>query len=334
MKHSRAAVLLACCTSACSGFDRQSAVDPAGPQAESIEHLFVFMVVIAVVVYIAVIGATIAIIRRRKATDEDPRSPSREASAARAIKLAIGVVVPVLFVLLVYDFSVGRSVNAMTNTPMLTVELTGHRWWWEVQYEDPIPQNRVRTANELHIPVGRPVNVKLASHDVIHSFWVPNLAGKKDLIPGHVNEVIIQADKPGVYRAQCAEFCGAQHANMSMMVVAESPERFSKWIARQRQVPAPPVDTLAARGQTVFEGGQCAMCHAVASTRAAASIGPDLTHVASRLTIAAGTLKNTTANLGGWIVDPQGIKPGVDMPSNALSPTDLRALLAYLRTLQ
>jgi len=312
----------------------QSALSPAGPEAGSISHLFYFMLAVAVVVYILVVGALLLIIRRRRESDDDPRSPEREAVAARRIRLAVAVTVPVMFVLLAYDFAVGRGIGAMPTAPMLTVTVTGHRWWWQVDYEDPVPQNRVRTANEIHIPVGRPVRVKLLSHDVIHSFWVPNLAGKKDLIPGHHNELVIRADRPGIYRGQCAEFCGAQHANMAMLVIAEAPDQYDAWLARQRQ-PAPiPTDTLAVRVQSVLEGGSCAMCHSVASTRAAGGIGPDLTHVAGRRTIAAGTLANTTGNLAAWIVDPQTLKPGVDMPANALSSADLRALLAYLRTLR
>lgn len=312
----------------------QSALSPAGPEAGSISHLFYFMLVVAAIVYILVIGALLLIIRRRRESADDPRSPEREAIAERRIKLAVAVTVPIMFVLLAYDFAVGRGIGVMPTAPMLTVTVTGHRWWWQVDYEDPVAQNHVRTANEIHIPVGRAVLVKLVSHDVIHSFWVPNLAGKKDLIPGHHNELVIRADRPGIYRGQCAEFCGAQHANMAILVVAETPDQYDAWLARQRQ-PAPiPTDALAARGRSVLEGGSCAMCHSVASTRAAGGIGPDLTHLAGRRTIAAGTLPNTVGNLAGWITDPQTIKPGVDMPANALSSSDLRALLAYLRTLR
>ena len=312
----------------------QSAIDPASAEATSISHLFWFMVIVATIVYILVIGAFVMIIRRRPHDDEDPRSPAREESARARIRQAVIATAAVMFVLLVYDFFVGRTMGGMPSSKMMTITLTGHQWWWQVEYDDPVPQNIVRSANEIHIPVGRPVLIKLVSHDVIHSFWVPNIAGKKDLIPGHHNEIMIRADRPGIYRSQCAEFCGIEHAKMAMFVIAEPPDQFASWIARQRTPPATPADTLAARGELVLQASACVMCHNVGSTRAAGSLGPDLTHFASRRTIGAGILPNTPGNLAGWIVDPQTIKPGVHMPANALSSSDLQALVAYLRTLQ
>jgi cytochrome c oxidase subunit 2 len=325
-----ALALLAC---ACVRYDGQSAMNPAGPEANSIRGLFFFMIAVAVVVYILVIGAFLLIVRRRNDRD-DPMDPAREATAKRRIQLAVAVAVPVMFVMLVYDFAVGRGIGGMPTSPMMTITVTGHQWWWQVDYEDPTPANEFRTANEIHIPVGRPVVVKLVSHDVIHSFWIPNLGGKKDLIPGHHNQLIIRADKPGIYRGQCAEFCGIEHAKMAMMVIAEPPEQFAEWVERQRAPPAPPTDALALHGQEVFEGGTCAMCHTVASTRAAGGVGPNLTHVASRRTIAAASLNNTQENLLTWITDPQSIKPGADMPASILSGPDVEALVAYIRTLR
>ena len=319
---------------ACTGYDRQSVLDPAGPQATSTHQLFYFMMAVSVVVYVIVIGALLLIIRNRRYAVDDTESPPREERAGRAVKLAVAVVIPILFLFLLYDFAVARGIGRMPESSMLTIDVTGHQWWWEVAYEDPIPHNIVRTANEIHIPVGRPVMIKLASHDVIHSFWVPNLSGKKDLIPGHKNELWIRADHPGIYRGQCAEFCGLEHAKMALLVVAEPAEDFSRWIIHQRE-PAPvPADSMTAKGQEVFESGPCVMCHTISSTAAAATVGPDLTHVASRLTLAAASLPNTRGNLAGWIVDPQIIKPGAKMPANALSPSDLQALLAYLGTLK
>jgi len=292
------------------------------------------MLAVAVVTYILVVGALFAVIRNRRYAADDPVSPGRHERAERSVKLAVLVVVPVLFLFLLYNFAVARNVNRMPDGPLLTIDVTGHQWWWEVAYEDPVPHNIVRTANEIHIPVGQTVMIKLASHDVIHSFWVPNLSGKKDLLPGHKDALWIRADKPGVYRGQCAEFCGLEHAKMALFVVAEPAADFTKWIEHQREPAPTPADSLAAKGQVVFETGPCAMCHTVASTRAAATVGPDLTHVASRMTLAAGTLPNTRGNLGGWIVDPQTIKPGAKMPANSLEPKNLQALLAYLGTLR
>jgi cytochrome c oxidase subunit 2 len=327
-------VALASVAVACTGYDHQSVLDPAGPQATSTRQLFYFMMGVAVIVYVIVVGALILVIRNRRTAVDDPQSPAREAKAEWTIKIAVAIVVPVLFVFLLYDFAVARVVGRMPEGPMLTIDVTGHQWWWEVTYEDPVPHNIFHTANEIHIPVGRPVRIKLASHDVIHSFWVPNLNGKKDLIPGHADDIMIRADKPGIYRGQCAEFCGLEHAKMAMLVVAESPEAFTRWVELQRQPAATPVDSLAMAGQRVFESGSCAMCHTIASTQAAATVGPNLTHLAGRTTIAAGTLRNSRGNLAGWILDPQTIKPGAKMPANALAPGELQALLAYLGTLR
>ena len=292
------------------------------------------MLVVALVVYVVVVGALLLAIRSRRPDADDAQSRAREDKAGNVIKLALIVVVPILFVFLLYDFGVARGIGRMPDTSMLTIDVTGHQWWWEVVYEDPVPHNIFRTANELHIPVGQPVRIKLASRDVIHSFWVPNLSGKKDLIPGHKNELLIRADQAGIYRGQCAEFCGLEHAKMALAVVAESAEDFTKWVEHQREAATLPSDSLATTGLAVFQTGPCSRCHTVASTGAAGTVGPDLTHFASRMTLAAGTLPNTRGNLAGWIVDPQTIKPGAKMPANALQPKELQALLAYLGTLK
>ena len=217
---------------------------------------------------------------------------------------------------------------------MLPIRVIGHQWWWEVVYPDTIPQDQIETANEIHIPVGEPVVIAFESQDVIHSFWVPNLNGKRDLIPGYKTSLWLQADRAGVYRGQCAEFCGHEHAKMALVVVAQPPAEFEAWRAKQRQSQLPPTDSVAKRGEQVFLARDCVMCHAIAGTPAGGRTGPDLTHVASRATLAAGTLPNTRGNLGGWIVDPQRIKPGVLMPPNQIAPQDLQALLTYLETLK
>jgi cytochrome c oxidase subunit II len=169
---------------------------------------------------------------------------------------------------------------------------------------------------------------------VIHSVWVPNLNGKRDLVPGRTTTLWFQADTPGVYRGQCAEFCGHQHAKMALLVIAEPPDRYARWASAQGTVPPPPTDSVAARGQQVFLTSTCVMCHAIQGTPAGSRAGPDLTHLASRLTLAAATLPNTRGNLAGWIVDPQGVKPGTQMPPNQLAPADLEALLTYLQSLR
>jgi cytochrome c oxidase subunit 2 len=317
----------------CVRYDRQSALDPAGPQAGAIHGEFQLMLVVAAVVYLVVITVFLLVARHRTPPDE-VRSPEREARARRTIQVAVGVTVVILFGVLVYDLALGRRIMFGQPNDAVRIHLIGHQWWWEVEYEDPVPQNQVTTANEIHIPVGKPVQIRLDARDVIHSLWIPNLGGKKDLIPGQHNTIWLQADKPGIYRGQCAEFCGLQHAKMALFVVAESPAQYTAWLEGQRAPPPAPADSVTARGRDVFESGPCVVCHTIRSTEGAGRVGPDLTHLGSRLSLAAGVLNNTTGNLGGWIADPQSIKPGANMPPNALASTDLRALIAYLRTLK
>jgi cytochrome c oxidase subunit II len=258
----------------------------------------------------------------------------RDAASERRIGVAIGVSVAatvlVLIVFLVASVVTGRAIASLTTPDPLKIEVTGYRWWWRIQYPDPIPSNTVTTANEFHIPVGRPVLLTLRSRDVIHSLWVPPLHGKKDLIPGHPNSMWIQADRPGRYEGQCAEFCGFQHAHMRLIIIAEPAEQFEKWLEAQRQPAEPPTDPLAQRGLQVFQTGSCALCHAIQGTEASGQVAPDLTHLASRTTLGAATIPNSTGYLAGWIIDSQHIKPGNAMPPNSLSAEDLHALLAYL----
>jgi len=216
----------------------------------------------------------------------------------------------------------------------LTIDVIAHQWWWEFRYTDPDPARRFVTANEMHVPVGRPVILQLTAEDVIHSFWVPNLAGKKDLLPGRVTELILRADRPGNYRGQCAEFCGYQHAHMAMSVVAEAPMAYDAWASLQRLPAAPPASLLAQEGREKFESGTCALCHTVRGMEAGGNHGPDLTHVASRQMLAAGTLRNSSDNLVRWISHPQTFKPGVNMPDQQLSAHDLGALVAFVSGLQ
>jgi cytochrome c oxidase subunit II len=217
---------------------------------------------------------------------------------------------------------------------VLTIKITGHQFWWQVDYEDADASRRFTTANEIHIPVGQPVLLKLESSDVIHSFWVPSLTGKQDLIPGRQNTLQIQADREGVYRGQCAEFCGWQHAHMSMLFVAHGKEEFERWRAQQIKAAEPPSDPERQKGQSIFLSSPCVMCHSVRGTPAGGKVAPDLTHLGSRKTIAAGTLPMSRGNLAAWIVDPQGIKPGVDMPLIKLKPEEIDPLVTYLEGLK
>jgi cytochrome c oxidase subunit II len=309
--------------------------DPASPQATQIDQLGRAMYLTAAVVFVLVVAALLwsALHRRRK--DDPPPEPQRsQRSMSISVLVATGATIVILFVFLVLDVSVGRTITMNPGSDALQIRVTGHRWWWEVHYRDSLPQNWATTANEIHVPVGRPVVFELRSADVIHSFWPPNLNGKRDLIPGNENSIWFKADTAGIYRGQCAEFCGFQHAKMAFLIVAEPPDSFNAWLQRQRDTARTPTDSVARRGQEVFLASSCVMCHAIAGTPAGSRIGPDLTHLASRRTIAAGTLPNTRGNLGGWIVNPQTIKPGVLMPPNRLGSEDLQALLTYLETLK
>jgi cytochrome c oxidase subunit 2 len=216
----------------------------------------------------------------------------------------------------------------------LTLKIIGHQWWWEVQYEDTDPSRTVTTANEIHLPIGEPVTIQLSSGDVIHSFWVPSLMGKMDAVPGRNNEVDFTIGKPGIYRGQCAEFCGLQHAHMAITVFAQSKADFSSW--RERQIlPAPtPEDSARKKGEQVFLSHPCVTCHTIRGTPAGGRTGPDLTHLASRTTLGAGTLPFSRGSLAAWITDPQSSKPGVHMPFIDIAPDDLHVLLDYLEGLQ
>jgi cytochrome c oxidase subunit 2 len=250
------------------------------------------------------------------------------------VAAALGVTLLILFVLLFASVSTGRAIASLGASRATVVKLTGHQWWWAVEYQSSDPSRRVTTANEIHIPSGRPVLIQLASADVIHSFWVPSLHGKRDLIPGHDGQLWIEADRPGVYRGFCAEFCGHQHAHMGLLVIADPPDLYAAWYEAQLQTPPPPATPLQQQGRQIVESAPCAICHNIQGTQASGRLGPDLTHLASRRTLAAATLPNTRGNLAGWILDPQTIKPGCQMPANSLTAGDLQAMLDYLESLR
>ena len=307
---------------------------PAGPHAAMLDRLGDLMYGVAAVVFVLVVAALLAAVLRRRRPDDGVEDPARERRLQGAVILATGATVGVLAVLTLVNHATGRELTSRPPAEALQIRVTGRQWWWEVEYRDSLASHWVTTANEIHVPVGRPVAVELRSADVNHSFWVPNLGVKRDLLPGEETSVWFRADTAGVYRGQCAEFCGHQHANMAVLVIAEPPERFSDWLIRQRDTASTPTDSAALRGQEVFLGSTCVMCHAIGGTPAGSRVGPNLTHLATRRTLAAGTLPNTRGNLAGWIVDPQRIKPGARMPPNSLAPDDLQALLAYLEGLR
>ena len=307
----------------------QDVLHSAGPQARHIEALWWLMLVVCTAVFIAVLAAVIwALLRAPRggpATRPDLSSLAQpERNTHIVVVAAVAVSTVLLVALTLASFFTDRAL-ARLGPPALTVEVIGHRWWWEIRYEG------FATANELHIPVGKSVLVKLKGDDVIHSFWVPNLSGKKDLIPGRDATLTLRADQAGTYRGQCAEFCGAQHAKMAFLVIADPPERYDAWAAAERK---PARESDDRRGRDVFMERGCATCHAIRGGGAAGDSAPDLTHVASRQTLAAGSVPNTIGHLAGWILDPQGIKPGANMPTTPMRPEELHALLAYLGALK
>jgi len=310
----------------------QSALNPHGPIARSIVTHTWWLLAISIAVYVVVMAALlIALARRRRESDDLPATTSR---LTRNVGVAVVLTVLTLIGIAASSVVAGRGLYSPSGAGAITVDVVGHQWWWDFQYHDVTPSDVFTSPNELHIPVGVPVVIKAMSTDVIHSFWVPNLMGKRDLIPGIVTNTWIQADEPGVYRGQCAEFCGHQHAHMALNVVAEPMDEFLTWIQHQREPAAEPSTDLERRGQQVFLQSPCVTCHAIRGTDAGSHVGPELTHVASRLTLAAGTLPNARGHLAGWIANSQSIKPGNRMPPNPLAPDDLQAVLAYVRSLR
>jgi cytochrome c oxidase subunit II len=310
--------------------DIQSILDPAGIQAARVAYLWWTMFWICAGVWVAVAIASLIAIRRGLTS----ASTASDSQIGLTIAVAGGISGVLLIALLFQSVVTGRALDTLRTPQALRIQVTGNQWWWDVQYANPIPSLRVTTANEIHIPVGRPVVFDLLSNDVIHSFWIPNLQGKIDLVPGRLNELWLQADRPGAYRGQCAEYCGVQHAKMALVVVVDPPDIFERWLAANR-APAPaPATPEQERGKEVIERGPCAMCHNIAGTLAGGRTAPDLTHIVSRSTLGAGSIPNTRGHLAGWIADPEQIKPGSRMPPQALTGGDLQAVLAYMETLK
>jgi cytochrome c oxidase subunit 2 len=314
----------------CGG--NQSMFNPQGPAARHIATLGWWMMAICLLVYLAVLAVLAwAIVRRRAPIDDAPDTERRLTSM---IAGGVGLTAAILVGFTAFSGAVGRGLTSPSGPGAVTIDAIGHQWWWDFQYRDVSPSDFVTSPNELHLPIGVPVVVRAQSRDVIHSFWVPNLHGKRDLIPGQITSFWIQADTASVYRGQCAEFCGHQHAKMAFTVVAEPPEAFQKWIQRQRQSAPEPATDQQRRGRDLFLGSTCVTCHTIRGTDAGSRVGPELTHVASRKTLAAGTLANTREHLRQWVANAQAIKPGVRMPPSAFSSESLDALISYLRSLQ
>jgi cytochrome c oxidase subunit 2 len=248
-----------------------------------------------------------------------------------------GIALPVVVLTILLGWSTWRSAELVPQSSgkALAISVTAKMWWWDVHYRDPASGREIATANEIRIPVGRTVYLGLNAADVIHSLWVPALAGKRDMIPGRVTGLTLRADKPGVYRGQCAEYCGTQHAHMALHVVALAPAEYEAWLANQARPARAPEAGLALRGRAVFFEQRCQNCHTIRGVAERAHLGPDLTHVGSRMQIGAGLLRNHGGALASWIADPQALKPGVFMPAaSGIDGASLRALAAYLEGLE
>lgn len=327
----RAVALIACLPlTGCGGI--QSPLSPGGDQASALHSLLLLFVWVCGAIYVLVIGGLGWSLWRRRAAPLP--SPDADAPALdRGLWVAAGVILAALVALVVGSFIADRALFAARGHDAMEVRVTGHQYWWRIEYRDPATGGWIETANELHLPQGRTARVSLGSADVIHSFWVPNVAGKIDMVPGRRNLIDLTPRRIGWFRGQCSEYCGAQHAHMAFDVKVDPPAEFDAWLASQARPAAAPADAVAAHGAEVF-AGPCGACHAVRGTGAGGRAGPDLTHLASRRSIAAGTLTMTRGNLQGWIAQPQAIKPGTSMPTVALVPADADAVAQYLATLR
>jgi len=307
----------------CAG--QQSALDPAGPSAASIHRLGMIMYIGAAVVTLLVTVLMLVPFLRRQA-----RPANRQ-----LFLWGGGVALPLLTLTLLvpYVLSIGHETRAPPAS-RLTVDVTGQLWWWEMSYRRGDRGSPVHSGNELRLPAGEPVELRLHATDVIHSFWVPNLAGKTDMIPGRLNRMVIQADRPGVYRGQCAEYCGTQHALMAFDVIVMSRDEFEAWLARLAKPVPQPSTAFLRQGRDLFVKTGCGACHTVRGV-STGKLGPDLTQIGSRRSIGAGTLPGGVGNIAAWIASAEHLKPGNAMPSyDQLQGPELRALAAYLESLK
>lgn len=305
-----------------------SPLRPVSPNAASIVQLHTIIMGIALVIFLIVEGLLIYSIIRFRQRDEDevPRQIYGSVPVEIAWTVAPSIVVVILMILTF------RTMRTIAEVPegTIDVQVMGHQWWWEFTY----PDHGIVTASELHVPVDEVVRLELGSADVVHSFWPPQLAGKTDAMPGRVTRMWFRPTETGVYQGQCAEFCGAQHANMRFLVVVESRADFDAWVAQQTAGTADITADPAQRGEEIFMQSACVGCHAIEGTNAQGQTGPNLTHVGSRRTLAGGLLDNTPENMAAWIENPQGVKPGNLMPNLELTAEEVDALVVYLQSLE
>jgi cytochrome c oxidase subunit 2 len=312
-----------------------SVLEPRSEAGERVERLWWLTCWISVIVVLFVLAFVLRAVQRGrqapKEGDEAEDVDKRPVPWGERFIVVAGLVVSGVILAATFVFSL-RELNALAEPPKeptLSIDVIGRNWWWEVRYP-----NGAVTANEIHIPVGEPVEINLATADVIHSFWVPQLNVKKDQVPGMENRLWLVADEPGRYRGQCTEFCGLQHARMVFYVDAEPRAQFDQWLAREGAPARTPAGGTASTGQNIFLNSSCAGCHAVRGTTAAGVLGPDLTHLASRSTIGAGLLPLQRATLSDFVLNAQHTKPGASMPPTEISPDELSALIDYLMGLE
>lgn len=308
-----------------------------GIRAQSISKLAWFTTAVSILVILIVTGLLLAGIRRHREVAA-PSLPGeavveRPQGGARWIYIGVGITTIVLFVTMIWTFVTLADTTTEPSAPAVRLQVTGHQWWWEVRYLADDPSQEFSTANEIHIPAGKVVEIKLRTADVIHSFWVPTLAGKTDLIPGQENHTWIEAEREGIYRGQCGEYCGEQHAHMGFQVVASTAQEYERWRTQQLQPAALNLPGPAQQGQNIFTTN-CGICHTVRGTVAGGVVGPDLTHLMSRQTIGAATLPNNQGGLAAWLADPQHFKPGNLMPRLDLSGPKMASVRDYVETLK
>jgi cytochrome c oxidase subunit 2 len=335
----RATAILPLLLGACSYQHYQSAFGNAAVEDSQFLILFTIFLVVCVVMYVLVMGfMLLGFLRSRGAAEANVVETGRHHHSHPLMRTALigwtALIGVGLAALAIASFFTDRSMAKAATGEKLSITLTANQWWWDVQYNSSDASKTLRTANELHLPVGVPVRITLASNDVIHSFWVPSLAGKQDLIPGRESDITIVPKRTGIFRGQCAEFCGAQHAHMALVVVVEPYADFIKWWDHQLQPAPAPTNPLTLAGYNYVTSGPCSACHNIGGTPATGQVAPDLTHLASRKSLAAGTLPMGRGNLYGWVEDPQSLKPGNKMPTIGLEPQQLHAVVAYLETLK
>lgn len=329
---------LCLCLAGCGGIQSSNGRD--GVQSTLIGGLGDVFFWTSVAIYLIVASILILAIakgranRAREVNGDAASAASQEARWRRALIVWASASAVVVFGLSLATWWTDRSLARAEANPALEIEITAHQWWWEVRYSDPDSSRMLHTANELHLPVGRTARIVLKTGDVIHSLWIPNLGGKQDLIPGRRNDIALRPLRTGQFRSQCAEFCGMEHARMALDVSVETPAAFSAWYEAGLKAPPQPAGGTPLGGYALVQSLQCASCHTIAGTPASGTVGPDLSHLASRRSLAAGTLAMSPMNLRAWIADPQKVKPGANMPRVPLDASQLDAIVAYLETLK